>query len=156
MRPVRIALVGVALALASVTAASAQSRIKVGVLECRGGTNVGMIFGSTTTLGCVFNGGGRGERYTAQASRIGLDIGITQNVDMAWVVYAPTQRIGRGDLAGNYAGASANATIGIGGGANVLVGGSANSFALQPLSLQGQTGLNLAIGVSGLQLTPAR
>lgn len=156
MRPVRIALVGVALAVASVTAADAQSRIRVGVLDCRGGTNVGMILGSTTTLGCVFNGGARGERYVARVSRIGLDIGITQNVDMAWVVYAPTQRVGRGDLAGNYAGAAANATVGIGGGANLLVGGSANSFALQPLSLQGQTGLNLAVGVTSLQLTPAR
>jgi hypothetical protein len=156
MRPVRIALVGVALAIAATTAASAQSRVRVGVLDCRGGTNVGLILGSQTTMNCVFNSGRGSYPYVATVSRLGLDIGITNNVSMAWAVFAPTNRIGPGDLAGNFAGATANATVGIGGGANVLVGGSANSIALQPLSLQGQTGLNLAVGVSSLQLTPGR
>jgi hypothetical protein len=156
MRPVRIALVSVALTLAAVTAASAQSRVRVGVLDCRGGTVVGMILGSTTTMSCVFNGSGRSEPYAARVNRLGLDIGVTRNVSMAWAVFAPTKRIGRGNLAGSYVGASANATVGIGGGANVLIGGSGNTIALQPLSLQGQTGLNLAVGVSGLQLTYGR
>jgi len=156
MRPVRIALVGVALAIAATTAASAQSRVRVGVLDCRGGTNVGLIFGSQTTMNCVFNSGRRSYPYVATVSRLGLDVGVTNNVSMAWGVFAPTNRIGPGDLAGSFAGAGANATVGIGGGANVLIGGSANSIALQPLSLQGQTGINLAIGVTGLRLEPGR
>ena len=75
---------------------------------------------------------------------------------MAWGVFAPTNRIGYGDLAGSYVGASASATVGVGLGANALVGGSGNTFALQPVSVQGQTGLSVAAGVAGLELRPAR
>ena len=73
---------------------------------------------------------------------------------MAWAVNAPNSRVGRGDLAGSYGGVGANASIGIGGGGNFLVGGPANAYALQPLSVQGQTGLNVAAGVAGLELQP--
>ena len=38
----------------------------------------------------------------------------------------------------------ASATVGVGLGANVLVGGSGNSIALQPVSIEGTTGLNVA------------
>jgi hypothetical protein len=148
------ALAVAALATVSATAAQAQSRVQVGVLDCRGGQTVGMVLGSVTDLSCVFRSGRRVENYVARVTRVGVDIGITNNVALAWAVYAPTQRLGRGDLSGDFGGASANATVGVGGGANVLVGGSANSIALQPLSLQGQTGVNLALGVSNLQLRP--
>jgi hypothetical protein len=87
--------------------------------------------------------------------RIGLDLGFTQDTGFAWAVYAPTQRIGRGDLAGSYGGVGANASVGVGFGGNLLAGGSANAFSLQPLSLQGQTGLNVTAGIADLQLRPA-
>jgi hypothetical protein len=155
MRRMSFALAAAAFAaVVSSTAAEAQSRTQVGVLDCRGGRTVGMILGSTTTLGCIFRSGRRVENYVATVNRLGLDVGITENVALAWTVFAPTQRLGRGDLSGNYAGAGASATVGFGGGANLLIGGSANSIALQPLSLQGQTGVNLAIGISSLQLRP--
>ena len=48
----------------------------------------------------------------------------------------------------------ANASIGVGGGGNFLVGGPSNAYALQPLSVQGQTGLNVAAGIAGLELQP--
>jgi hypothetical protein len=156
MRRLSFALAAAALATVSATAAQAQSRVQVGVIECRGGQTVGMVIGSVTDLNCVFRSGNRSERYAARVNRVGLDVGITNNVSLAWAVFAPTQRLGRGDLSGDYAGAAASATVGVGGGANVLVGGSANSIALQPLSLQGQTGLNVALGVSSLQLRPGR
>ena len=75
---------------------------------------------------------------------------------MGWAVFAPVERLGPGDLSGNYAGAQGSASVGVGLGANVLVGGSANSIALQPLSLQGSTGLNVAVGLEGLELRPGR
>ena len=117
----------------------AQSgRTQVGVLECRGGLNVGMIVGSVTNLGCVFRSDGRpDDLYTARITKIGVDIGITTETALSWAVFAPTQRLGVGDLSGNYAGVDASAAVGVGLGGNVMLGGSANSFALQPLSVQG-------------------
>ena len=75
---------------------------------------------------------------------------------LSWAVNAPTNRLGRGDLAGNYGGVGANASVGVGGGGNFLVGGPANSYALQPISVQGQTGLNVAAGIADLELTAGR
>ena len=151
-------LIGVALAalVGSFATANAQQNVQVGVLECHGGQNVGMVIASATTLECVFNSAGRRpELYLARVSRFGVDLGVTENTGLAWAVHAPTQRIGRGDLAGNYGGVGGNASFGVGGGGNLLLGGSANSFALQPLSLQGQTGVNVSGGIVGLTLEPA-
>jgi hypothetical protein len=146
--------------LASVLSAAAQQpmqRVQVGVLECRGGASIGFIVGSVTNLGCVLRVSGLpDDSYVATIRKVGLDIGITQESALAWAVYAPVARLGPGDLSGNYAGAQGSASIGVGLGGNVLVGGSANSIALQPLSVQGQVGLNLALGVEGLELRPGR
>jgi hypothetical protein len=123
------------------------------VLECSGSTT-SFIVGSVTDLNCVFRQAGTGivDPYVATIRRAGVDIGLPQNVAVAWAVFAPTARIGRGDLTGAYVGASASATLGVGVGANALVGGSGNTFALQPLSGQAQTGLSIAAGVAGMEL----
>jgi Protein of unknown function (DUF992) len=157
MRPL-IILAGIAAALtASFNGASAQERVQVGVLECRGGASIGFIVGSVTNLGCVLRVDGFPEdRYVATIRKVGLDIGITEETALAWGVFAPTRRLGPGDLSGNYAGAQGSATIGVGAGGNVLVGGSNNSIALQPLSLQGQVGLSVAAGLESLELRPGR
>jgi hypothetical protein len=152
--------IGVALVtlIASIAGAQAQqSRVQVGVLECRGGASVGFIVGSVTNLGCVLRADGRpDEPYVATIRKVGLDIGLTQETALGWAVFAPVERLGPGDLSGNYAGAQGSASVGVGLGANVLVGGSANSIALQPLSLQGSTGVNVAVGLEGLELRPGR
>ncbi len=153
-------LLGVAVAalVASVATANAQQQqqgVRIGVLECRGGQNVGMVITSATTLECVFRSEGRRpEPYLAHVSRFGIDLGVTANTGLAWAVHAPTRRVGPGDLAGNYGGVGGNVSFGVGGGGNLLWGGSQNSFALQPLSLQGQTGVNVTGGVVGLDLEP--
>lgn len=147
----------VAALVMSTATASAQSRTQVGSLECRGGPNVGLIVGSVSTLGCVFRAQGRpDDLYTARITKIGVDIGITTETALAWAVFAPTVQLGAGDLAGNYVGVDASAAVGVGLGANAMVGGSANSFALQPLSVQGQTGLSVAGGVQSMELRPGR
>jgi len=153
-----IILAGVAAALtASSAGASAQERVQVGVLECRGGASIGFVVGSVTNLGCVLRIDGVPEdRYVATIRKVGVDLGITQETALAWGVFAPTRRLGPGDLSGNYAGAQGSATIGVGAGGNVLVGGSNNSIALQPLSLQGQVGLSVAAGLESLELRPGR
>jgi hypothetical protein len=91
-------------------------------------------------------------RYHGIVRKFGLDLGITEQSALAWGVFAPTARIGPGDLAGTYAGVSAGAAVGLGAGANALVGGSNNTFALQPLSVEGQAGVNVTLGVAALEL----
>jgi len=138
-------------------AAHAQDRVQVGVLECRGGASVGFVVGSVTNLGCVLRIEGMAEdRYVATIRKVGLDLGITQETALAWAVYAPVNRLGPGDLTGSYAGAQGSASLGVGAGGNVLVGGSNDTIALQPLSLQGQVGVNVAAGLESLELRPGR
>jgi hypothetical protein len=150
-------LVALIAALAGVRAQQPPQLVQVGVLECRGGASVGFVIGSVTNLGCVLRTEGMPEdRYIATIRKVGLDLGITQESAIAWAVFAPIARLGPGDLSGNYAGAQGSASIGVGLGGNVLVGGSANSIALQPLSLQGQVGFNIAAGLESLELRPGR
>jgi hypothetical protein len=141
--------------VASIASANAMPAVRAGILQCEGGQNVGFVVGSVTSLECVFQSEGhRPEPYIATVRRIGVDLGVTEQTKFSWAVNAPDSRIGRGELAGNYGGVGANASVGIGGGGNFLVGGPANSYALQPLSVQGQTGLNVAAGVASLELQP--
>jgi len=143
--------------VASIAGANAMPPVRAGILQCEGGQNVGYVVGSTTSLQCVFQSEGRRpEPYIATVRRLGLDLGITDQTKLSWAVNAPDTRVGRGDLAGNYGGIGANASVGIGGGGNFLVGGPANAYALQPISLQGQTGLNVAAGVASIELEPVR
>lgn len=143
-------------ALAMTLPAAAQQRVKVGTLTCDISGGVGLIIASQKTMACNFTPTrGKREIYVGSVSKFGLDVGVTSGARMVWAVYAPTSR-SRAALAGTYTGASAEATVGAGIGANVLVGGSDRTVSLQPVSLQGQAGLNLAVGVSGLELHPAR
>src|SRR6202048_5163118 len=143
--------------VAPIATANALPPVRAGILQCQGGQNVGFVVGSVTSLECVFQREGRRpEPYIATVRRYGLDIGFTEQTKFSWAVNAPTGRVGRGDLAGNYGGVGANASVGVGGGGNFLVGGQQNSYALQPLSVQGQTGLNVAAGVADLELQPVR
>jgi hypothetical protein len=143
--------------VAPISSANALPPVRAGILQCQGGQNVGFVVGSVTSLECVFQSEGRRpEPYIATVRRYGLDIGFTEQTKFSWAVNAPTGRVERGDLAGNYGGVGANASVGVGGGGNFLVGGPQNSYALQPLSVQGQTGLNVAAGVADIELQPVR
>ena len=159
-RSLILAGVAATMLVASFTGANAQQpvqRVQVGILECRGGASIGFVVGSVTNLGCVLRADGMPEdRYVATIRKVGLDLGITQETALAWGVYAPVARLGPGDLSGDYVGAQGSASVGVGLGGNVLVGGSANSIALQPLSVQGQVGLNVAAGLESLELRPGR
>jgi len=143
-------------ALALVPGAQAQSRVEVGVLTCTAAGSTGFIVGSTRNIRCRFNRQGRDEFYTGTINRFGLDIGTTQQAQIAWAVLAPTSRLPPRSLVGNYGGLSAEATVVGGVGANALLGGSDKSIVLQPLSVQAQQGLNIAAGVASLQLRAAR
>jgi hypothetical protein len=148
-----VAVLAVSMPFAS--PAQAQGGVQVGTLTCNASGSVGFIFGSTRELGCTFSGPGRIEHYTGQISKFGVDIGFTQGGILVWVVFAPTAQLGPGTLAGTYAGATAGATVGVGGSVNALVGGNNNTISLQPISFQGNTGLNIAAGIASMTLTPA-
>src|ERR1700731_2685170 len=130
-------------------------RIRTGVLNCDVSAGLGLIIGSQRSVNCLFTPdlGGPQEGYFGTISKLGLDIGVTGGGVMVWGVYADTTR-GYGFLAGDYAGASGEVTIAAGLGANVLVGGSSRTVALQPVSIGSQVGLNLAVGVANLSLRP--
>ena len=114
---------------------------------------VGWIIGSTKTANCIFRSShdGWSDYYVGSITRVGIDVGVTNGSKLVWAVFAPG-RVKRGSLAGGYAGAGAEATIGVGIGANALVGGFRRSINLQPVSVQGQTGLNIAGGIGSLTL----
>ena len=136
--------------------AKQEGGVRVGVLTCKVNAGTGFIFGSSKGLQCHFDPtNGKGERYAGKIDKFGLDVGVTGDAVLTWAVVAPTTKVRRGGLAGTYVGASAEATAGVGGGANVLVGGSNDTISLQPLSVQGQTGVNAALAVAELVLHPA-
>lgn len=147
-----------ALFFATAGLAIAQPQVEVGVLECRGGSSTGLVIGSVSRYACVLRepGGVIVDRYDATIRRFGVDLGTVNQSSLAWAVYAPTRRLARGDLAGNYAGAAGSASIGVGGGANALVGGNNNTISLQPFSVTGQVGVNLALGVADMELRSAQ
>ena len=150
------AILALAVVLFNGETAQAQ-RVRTGVLNCDVSAGIGLIIGSQRSVNCLFTPDvpGPQEGYFGTISKLGLDIGITAGGVMVWGVYADTTR-GYGFLAGDYAGASGEVTIAAGLGANVLVGGSNRTVALQPVSLTGQVGLNLALGVANLSLRPSR
>jgi hypothetical protein len=149
--------VAAAVAMPVSTMAQSRDRTKVGTLTCDISGGIGLIIASKKAVTCMFTPSAAGPRevYTGSISKFGLDVGATSGGEMVWTVFAPSNKK-FGALAGTYAGASAEATVGAGLGANVLVGGSNRTVTLQPVSVQGQTGLNLAVGVAGLELRPAR
>jgi hypothetical protein len=132
----------------------ARDRTEAGTLTCRIGPGIGAVIASHRQMRCRFDprGGGRVEEYSGTITRFGLDIGVTAASVMRWVVFVRTRVFRSGALAGHYVGASGEASLGVGGGAKALIGGSRRSTVLQPFSIVGQVGVNLALGVTGLTL----
>jgi hypothetical protein len=151
----KLMLAGLALTAFAAPAAAAPHGVKVGTLTCNVASGWGFVFGSSKDLHCTFRGTHGAEHYTGSISKYGVDIGYTEGGVLVWGVFAPTSDTRSGALDGDYVGATANATVGVGLGANVLVGGFDRSFALQPLSVSGNTGLNVAAGVGAIRLDHA-
>jgi len=136
--------------------ASAKSGVNVGSLQCKVAGGMGFIFGSSKDLDCLLvRTDGAAEHYAGSINRYGVDIGFTKEAHIVWLVFAPGA-IGRGALAGDYGGVTAGASFGVGLGANVLVGGSNKQIALQPVSVEGSVGLNVAAGVAAVSLKPVK
>lgn len=150
-------MLGAAVAVAGLSIASAANAapggVKVGTLNCNVAGGMGFVFGSSKDLTCTYlPGSGRSENYAGTIKKWGVDIGFTSKGKLIWTVIAPTSDVAPGALAGDYGGATAQANVGVGLGANVLVGGLDKSIALQPLSVEGSTGLNVAAGIGSISL----
>jgi hypothetical protein len=134
------------------TLAQAQG-VQAGALSCHVASGFGFIFGSSRALACTFSPtSGAPEQYTGTINTFGVDIGYVRSAVIVWAVLAPTSTLGPGSLAGTFAGVTASAAAGVGVGANLLVGGSGNTVSLQPLSISGGTGLNVAGGIGSITL----
>jgi hypothetical protein len=162
----RIFPTSVALLLSAVTATSASAQqtasvperraphsgVNVGSLNCRVAGGVGFVLGSSKELTCQFNRvDGTADHYAGSMKRFGVDIGFTTEAHVVWLVFAPGD-IAPGALTGSYGGATASATVGVGAGANVLIGVSNRQIALQPVSVEGSIGLNVAAGIGEVDL----
>ena len=135
---------------------AAPHGVKVGTLTCNVSSGWGFVFGSSKDLRCTFRPNNHtGEHYTGTIDKFGVDIGYTDGGVLVWGVFAPSSDVRAGALQGDYVGATASATVGVGLGANVLVGGLDKSFALQPLSVEGNKGLNVAAGIGAISLKSA-
>jgi hypothetical protein len=152
MKKILSASLFAALAAVASVPAQAGSGVKVGVLTCKIEAGAGWIIGSSKDVECTFKGTkGRREYYSGSIGKLGVDLGVTTDTRLAWIVFAPG-KMKAGSLKGSYTGAGAEATVGLGIGANALVGGFRRSINLQPVSVQAQTGLNVAAGIASLNL----
>jgi len=141
-----------ALALAPAAPAQ-QAGVAVGNLTCNVSSGWGFIFGSSRELRCTYGPRpGVTEHYAGKIQKFGVDIGYLSNAVMVWSVIAPTSDLSPGALAGQYVGATGSALVGVGVGANVLVGGFNKSVTLQPVSIEGNEGLNVAGGIGAISL----
>jgi hypothetical protein len=130
---------------------------KVGVLNCRLAPSVGLLVVGFQRLDCQFTSDipAPPEAYLGSMSTVGVDVGFKAGGMLTWGVYAPTKNMMPGSLSGSYSGASGRVGVGVGVGTNFLLGGSGNTVALQPWSVEGTTGVNASLGLSNLELRPA-
>lgn len=149
----------IALALAAIffvpdRAQALQSWTQVGTLSCKVDPNIGLIIAGHQPMECLFtpNAPEPPQSYDGAINTVGLNVGISAGGVLGWAVFAPTNGVPAGALAGDYVGVSGDIGIGVGAGANVLLGGSGRTFALQPISLQGSIALNVVLGISSLTL----
>ncbi len=147
----------IAAGLSSGLVQAQSERTQLGVLNCEVEGGVGLLLGSSKPVHCTFNhANGTVEHYTGKSGKVGLDIGVTGKKQLSWVVFTPVgNTAGKHALQGDYVGIGAGGSLGIGLGANALVGGSGKTIGLQPVSIETGTGLNIAAGVSTLSLRPA-
>jgi Protein of unknown function (DUF992) len=149
------ALLAVGALLAPQPSEAQPAGVSAGFLTCQMGGGWGFILSSSRPLSCTYSQAGYAEQYVGTVNKFGVDIGYLGGAVMVWAVVAPTTSLVPGTLAGNYAGVTGGAAVGLGGGANVLFGGSTQTLMLQPVSVQGNAGLNVAAGIAAMNLQPA-
>ncbi|HEY1561666.1 MAG TPA: DUF992 domain-containing protein [Caulobacteraceae bacterium] len=139
-------------AIALTTPLIASAGVKVGTLTCHESGGWGYVVGGSHRLACAFAGPRGTERYGGTMSKFGVNLGYQSSGTLVWAVFAPTDRMRRGDLRGHYGGVTGGASVGVGAAGNALVGGNNHTITLQPVSIEGMTGVNVAAGIGSLTL----
>jgi hypothetical protein len=154
-KSVALWIIGV-LSIPFVSESLAQTKIRTGILDCDVSAGVGLIFSEKQTMRCTFKPmrGGPPEHYFGRIKEVGISLGATAGGVMLWNVVSAEEGVPKGALAGTYTGLSADASLGVGLGENVLIGGNSHGYMLQPTSYEGQVGLNIAAGVTTVTLEP--
>lgn len=155
MKKLALTIASAALAVSALTAPSAQAAdgVKLGTLTCSEQASWGLILGSSRKLNCRFDSNnGTTEWYTGHVSKLGLDVGHTKAGVLTWVVFAPASNLKPGSLQGTYGGLQASLSLGNGAGANAMIGGFDRSIELQPLSIEGLKGTEVAAGFGAMDL----
>lgn len=153
MKKILFAAAAAAVSIGLTAAPASAAGVKVGVLTCHVSSGWGFVFGSSKDLRCNYRPNrGAGEHYLGTVQKFGVDVGYTEGGELIWGVIAPTSSLRPGALEGGYGGVSASAAVGVGVGANVLVGGLDKSITLQPLSVEGMKGVNVAAGIGAIDL----
>lgn len=159
MKQLILSALSVAALSAAPVTAQAQRWVQVGVLDCTSQGGIGLIVTSRKDMACTYKPADRAlqhDAYVGTVTKYGVDVGATGRTVMRWLVYAPTSAgYAAGALAGNYVGTTAEATAVIGAGTNILVGGSSETYSLQPVSLQVQSGVNVAASLTSFTLQSA-
>ncbi len=151
----KIATIAAALGAAMLATAPAHAAgVKVGTLTCDVEAGWGYVFGSQKDLACVFKSATNGTvaKYTGDVTKLGIDIGYTNAGVLIWTVIAPSKDMQADALEGAYGGATVGATAVVGGNINLLVGGLDKSITLQPLSVEGNSGVSITAAVGAMQL----
>jgi hypothetical protein len=158
MRNLILAAAAVVATIGGVSMAQANT-VQLGMLTCDVAAGEGFIFGSSKNVTCTFtpaNASLPPENYTGVIHRYGIDVGFTKESVMKWAVLAKSwDGYKAGALGGKYGGVGAEVTAALGVGTNVLGSTHWKECVLQPVSVQGQTGLNIAAGIAELELQPA-
>lgn len=156
LNTIRLLISAAALCASALAAPADAAGVKVGVLSCHVDAGWGFVFGSSKEMQCAFRSNrGEADYYTGTMNKLGVDIGYTGDGELVWDVIAPTSDTRKGGLEGDYGGATASVTVLAGVGANVLVGGLDKSVALQPVSVEGNSGINVSAGAGAISLRAA-
>lgn len=144
---------GAMVAMVAMVAPAAAENLQVGVLQCDVSKGTSLFVEQKQSMRCTFkHTDGTVERYGGRIKEYGISLGNPGPAHLVWAVFSPSKNVKAGALAGGYGGVTAGASVGVGMGANVLLGGFQKSFTLQPLSMTGQQGVNLALGIANVVL----
>jgi len=134
-----------------------KTKYYIGTLNCNVSGSVGLIFGSSKELTCVFiTNSGQTERYQGSIKKFGIDIGFTKAAHVLWHVYSLGTDRSAGALDGQFAGGQESVAVGASAGGTGLFGGRNSEIILESVSLaEKSAGLNFADGIAEMSLKPA-
>lgn len=154
-----LALTAAALVLTALGPEPRAQEGQFGGLTCSRieGSGFNIVIYSKADVRCIFKGSAGTEQWYVGNTGVafGVDLKWKKSETIALGVLSSTMKFEpEGDfLSGYYAGAKADAALGVGAGVAILLGGSEDTVALQP-AVTGGTGVGIAAGLGYLEIKP--